>query len=234
MKRILITGANRGLGLEFTRQYLERGDRVLAGCRSPENALALKELMLQHGDRLKLLPLDVGREMHRANAMATAVACFHGLDLLINNAGIFPKGPNNRPSEEAMCEAFRINVAAPILLSLQLVPVLLKGESPLIVMISSGLGSIARTGDFGSWSEFAYGPSKAALNRAGRQLAIDLKPKGIGVLLQSPGWVRTDMGGEDADLSPEESISAMISLFDAFEMPETGSFLSLDGKQIPW
>lgn len=230
---ILITGANRGLGLEFARQYLADGASVFAACRSPEQATELRQLAASAQGRLELLALDVTSEASIATATLTLQTLANSLDLLINNAGIADWSGLSSISADGFHKVFRTNVCAPVLLTRSLLPLLKRGKSPKVINISSRLGSITWR-DPGSIGDYAYSSSKAALNMVTKQLAHDLRADGIVVIAQSPGWVRTDMGGAEAPLSPAQSVSSMKALIARYSHGDSGRFVDYDGKVLPY
>lgn len=232
MAQILITGANRGLGLEFTRQFLERGERVVATCRQPGRANELTRMAAEHPGRLKVLPLDVAQGRSMAELAREIELLDLHLDLLINNAGVLPSGERfGALDADTLAATFAINVQGPLLLSQALAPRLLDGGK--IVALASGIGSIAGTERFGTPS---YAISKAALNMAMRQLGHALAERRIGVLALSPGWVRTAMGGENAALDPAQSVVNMLAVIDSFvfDPQRIAPFLGNDGKPVAW
>ena len=232
MQRILVTGANRGLGLEFTRQLLARGDRVLAGCRHPGKALPLTELSAAYPGHLHVLPLELDKERSIAEAAREAAALTDALDVLINNAGMMISGERfGTLAAKSFNETFAGNVTGPLLLTQALSPLLQKGKNAKVLNVSSGLGSIGSSSGFGTPS---YAISKAALNMATRQLAAALAPLHVTVFCVSPGWVRTDMGGAGAPLSPQASVAGMLKLLDAVGSADAGRFVALDGSTVPW
>jgi len=232
MQRVLVTGANRGLGLEFTRQLLARGDRVLATCRHPGQALPLTELAAAHPGHLHVLPLDLDKERSIAEVAREATALTDALDVLINNAGVMHSGERfGELAQKALLDTFCGNVAGPLLLTQALSPLLQKGTNAKVMNISSRLGSIGLNSAFGTPS---YAISKAALNMATRQLAAALTPLHVIAFCVSPGWVRTDMGGANAPLSPAESVAGMLRVLDAATSADAGRFLGTDGADIAW
>ncbi|MEN1971855.1 SDR family oxidoreductase [Luteimonas sp. MJ204] len=229
----LVTGANRGLGLEFARQLLVRGDHVVAACREPGRATALNSLAGEHPGRLHVLPLDVADARSRT-AFAAELPLVLGdggrIDLLLNNAGVLHSGERFGTLGEAHLEhSFRVNAMGPLLLTQALAPLLAEGAR--VLNVSSRLGSIALTERFGTPS---YNISKAALNMATVLLAQALAPRGIVVIAASPGWVRTEMGGSDADVAPEDAVAGMLRQVDALGEGDSGRFLGTDGKTIAW
>lgn len=232
MQRVFVSGANRGLGLEFTRQLLTRGDRVIATCRHPGKALPLTELAAAHPGHLNVLPLDLDKERSIAEAAREAAALTDALDVLINNAGVMVSGERfGALTAKALTETFLSNVAGPMLLTQALFPLLQKGKNVRVMNVSSRLGSIGTSSGFGTPS---YAISKAALNMATRQLAGALAPQQVTVFCVSPGWVRTDMGGAGAPLSAQASVAGMLLLLDAAKPADAGRFRSIDGADIAW
>ena len=234
----LVTGANRGLGLEFTRQLLARGDRVVATCRQPGKATALNALAGEYPGRLHVLPLDIAAPKTHAEMARELPLVLGGpdgdapgrLDLLLNNAGVLHSGERfGRLDADTLEHSFRTNASGPLLLTQALAPLLADGAR--VVNLSSRLGSIAGTGRFGTPS---YNISKAALNMATVLLAQALADRGIVVAAVSPGWVRTEMGGDDADVAPEDAVAGVLRQVDALGDGDSGRFLGTDGETIPW
>lgn len=234
MKTVLITGANRGIGLEFVRQYLESGHRVLATCRKPRNAAALNKLLARHKGLLAIHKMDVSDEVSIEAAARAAGEEITGLDILINNAGIGIWKSFEEQEMEELVEVFRANSAGPLLVAKSFLPLMCKGQRPLLANITSGYGSIKLRDEFGTAGSYSYNASKAALNMIGKMLAIEFKDQGIIVILQSPGWVKTDMGGQGADLTVEQSVSSMIEIFDRATMNDSGKFYDRTGAETPW
>lgn len=232
MSQYLVTGANRGLGLEFVNQLLGRGERVIAACRHPGRAHALNKLSGAFPGHLKVLPLDVS-EPRSVTGFSNEVAMLEtSIDVLIHNAGMLVSGEEfGKVEAHALGHTFATNAMGPFLLTQALASQLRDGGK--LIAISSGLGSIARTQRFGTPS---YDISKAALNMAMRLLGHALAERRIAVLALSPGWVKTDMGGENAELQPAESIGRMLKVIDAlqFDAEKVGEFRGNDGKTIPW
>ena len=232
MQRVLITGANRGIGLELARQYLERGDLVLATARNLDAAADLQALAAQHGRRCHLLALDVTDEGAIAAAAAQAAALVAGLDVLINNAGVFPR--NERPETldaQVLLQTLHTNAVAPLIVVRELLPLLRRGQQPRILNITSQLGSLTRRA---SGRCYSYCSSKAALNMLTRSLAFDLQEDGIIVVVVHPGWVQTGMGGSHAPVTPGESARGIIALADGLLPEQTSKFLTWDGREHAW
>lgn len=229
----LVTGGNRGLGLECVRQRLASGARVLATCRQPDQASALLALARTHPGRLRVLPLDVAEPSSR-DALARALPAAMGEDarigLLVNNAGVLHGGERFGALEASVLEnSLATNVVGPWMLTQALAPLL--AERARVANLSSQLGSIARTSRFGTPS---YAISKAALNMATVQLAHALAPRGIVMVALHPGWVRTAMGGEQASESPEASVSGLLGVIAGLQAADSGRFLDWTGAALPW
>ncbi|OLS32630.1 MAG: C-factor [Candidatus Heimdallarchaeota archaeon AB_125] len=236
MKKIFITGASRGLGFEFTKQYLERGDYVIASCRKPEKADDLKEMKTRFSDRLTIVQLDVADEQSRNTVFEEIEKEFDNIDILINNAGII-SGNEEESSvlgeiyKEDFSKVFLVNTIAPLLMSERFLPLLENSSNAKIVNISSQNGSIALRNVGGKYS---YSTSKAALNMVTKVLSNDLRDKGIVALAIHPGWIKTDMGGSNAPLEIEEPISQIIDLTERSGLSDSGKFLDREGKEVPW
>lgn len=242
--RILITGASRGIGLEFTRQYLQQGHHVLACCRNPETAHDLHEFMMVIGMtagigvpcRLDLITLDVTDADSLAAAEAEVREHVDGIDLLLNNAGIFPRGEDHLAQFDpaVMLEAFRVNSVAPLAVVRQFHALLRAGVAPKIVNLGSGCGSVEMVRTVLTHGSYSYKCSKAALNIATLLLAHELRPDGIAVMSVQPGWVRTDMTCPEADLAPEESVAGMVQVIAALTLETSGGFIGYDGQPHVW
>ncbi len=230
MATVLVTGANRGLGLEFTRQYLAEGHAVIAVCRDPSRAKDLQSVARGPKAALTLVAADVtdGDSVRRA-----AGEVQNAVDILINCAGVIgARGQRlgsidyedwrhvldvNLMGPARMCEAFLEHVA--------------RSERRITVTITSGMGSLA---DNTSGGSIPYRTSKAAVNMLMRSAAIDLKSRGITCVVVNPGWVKTDMGGPNATLSPQESVSALRRLIERLGPGDSGRFYNHDGREYAW
>jgi NAD(P)-dependent dehydrogenase (short-subunit alcohol dehydrogenase family) len=226
MPTVLITGANRGLGLEFARQYAKDGWRVVATARVPEKADGLRRL----GPAVAIHALDVS-DLAAIAALARRLGG-ESIDVLIANAGIM--GPEVKPAAvddeaEAWLETFRVNTMAPLALAGTFHDLVARSEQRKMIAVTSGLSSIAGNDEGGI---YAYRAAKAALNAVWRSYAID-HPEVIATLL-APGWVRTDMGGPRAPLAPEESVAAMRRVIAGLGKAQSGGFYGRDGKAVPW
>ena len=228
MPSTLITGANRGLGFEFARQYLADGWQVYAACRDPASASELRRLA---EDKLRILAMDL-TDPASIRAAATELDG-QAIDLLLNNAGIIgPRGQTiGNIDYEAWAEVLAVNTMGPMRVSEAFVEHVASSERKLIVTLTSGMGSIA---DNTSGGSIVYRSSKAAVNMVVRSLAIDLAPRGITCVVVNPGWVRTNMGGPNASLEPAESISALRRLIATFGPEQSGKFFNHTGREYPW
>jgi NAD(P)-dependent dehydrogenase (short-subunit alcohol dehydrogenase family) len=228
---VLVTGSNRGLGLEFVRQYAADGWRVYAACRAPGEAGDLRKLAAGSDGRVELLALDV-TDSAGVRAAAASLARVP-IDLLINNAGVgSPKGQKLGGLDYAAWQrVLDTNTLGPMRVTEAFLASLEKGRQKKVVTITSGMGSI---GDNGSGGSYAYRSSKAAVNMAVKSLSIDLAGRGITCIVLNPGWVRTDMGGPGGELSPEQSISAMRRVIAGLTPADSGKFFNHNGKQYPW
>lgn len=228
-RTVLVTGANRGLGLEFSRQFSDAGWKVIATAREPDKAEELHQL----GARVQVVQLDV-TDAKSVAALAKELAGTP-LDLLINNAGhgvAIEGGPKLEELKIADFELLmQVNAIGPVRVVQALLPNLRAGKGKTIVGITSGLGSIA-------WNlggaYYGYRESKAALDMFTRTLAAELKPEGFVCIALMPGWVKTDMGGPNATMTPEQSITAMRKVIDQLKPADTGKLFNFDGTNPPW
>ncbi|HEY1752749.1 MAG TPA: SDR family oxidoreductase [Caulobacteraceae bacterium] len=230
MTTVLVTGANRGLGLEFVRQYAAAGAEVIACCRDPAAAPELAALASGSGGRVRTLALDVADEAQVAQLAETLAG--RPIDILINNAGI--SGPRRQSSDAidmaGWAETFRVNTIAPVAVAQALHANLKAGREKKLVAITSQLGSTANNGG----QRYAYRSSKAALNNAMRGLSRDWAGDGIAVGIFHPGWVRTDMGGGGAPLSPEASVTGLRQRIAELGPANSGAYLDYSGAALPW
>jgi len=235
MPSVLITGANRGLGLEFATQYLSDGWRVHAACRQPQSAAKLqrlaKGLAKDKVDRIEILAMDVTDP--DSIARAAAGMGDDPIDVLINGAGIMgePDQKVGNVDYLAWSRILEVNTMGPLRVVEAFIDHLARSERKLVVTITSGMGSLSDNTS-GGW--IAYRSSKAAVNMVMRSAAIELAPRGISCVLVNPGWVRTDMGGATAPLSPTESVAALRQLIGRLGPAESGKFFHYDGREFPW
>ena len=221
---VLVTGANRGLGLEFARQYKEAGWKVIGTARKPGEATELEAL------GVRVVQLDVA-DQDSVDRMAAELGD-QPIDLLINNAGIFPRvGKIDEIDFDDYQRTLAVNTVGPVRVTRALLPNLRQGELKIIAGLSSNLGSIAENerGNF-----YGYRESKAGLNMFTKTLAAELGPEGFTCVVLTPGWVQTDMGGPNAPLQPADSIAGMKAVLDKVTPADNGTFWSYDGSQMPW
>lgn len=231
-RRALVTGAGRGLGLEFVRQLLQRGDTVVATARRPDRADTLRALAATDPGRLHVLALDVADSDRFADFESAVGARVPALDLLINNAGVLTGGERfGKLRADSLLEAFRTNTVGPVLLTQELTPLLQRGRNPLVLNLSSILGSIGQTGNFYTPS---YAISKAALNMAGVLLGHALDESGVRVVNLHPGWVRTQMGGDGATLDQDAAVASILQTLEKLPLDATGLFVDRFGSLLPW
>ncbi|WP_455208901.1 SDR family oxidoreductase [Kaarinaea lacus] len=232
MNSVLVTGSNRGLGLEWVRQYSKTGWRVYATCRFPEQADELQALASQ-SDNMTIHRLDVTRD-DQLSAVVKDLAG-ESIDILVNNAGVYHeqwgKDPLGNINYEDWQHTFAVNTLGPMRVSEAFIENIVGSKKRLIVAITSHMGSIA---DIASGNDYAYRSSKAALNAAMKGLSYETATRNVGVLILHPGWVRTRMGGESAPLTTQQSVEGMRKLVENFNLSESGSFFRYDGSPIPW
>ncbi len=231
MPNLLITGTNRGLGLEFTKQYAEAGWRVFACCRNPDTAEKLLELTAKHSSLISLYALDI-RDFNQIDKLAESFS--QPIDILINNAGIYPASPNGKLANsdyDKWLEAFRINSLAPFKMAQAFAGQIEKGQIKKIINLTSKMGSID---DNTSGGSYLYRSSKTALNMIIKSLSFELASKGISTIVLHPGWVQTDMGGPNGLINAQQSVSGMRKVIDKLTLADSGKFFAYDGKVIPW
>jgi NAD(P)-dependent dehydrogenase (short-subunit alcohol dehydrogenase family) len=228
--RVVVTGANRGIGLEFARQYAARGDEVEAGARDPGRATGLHALAAQHPGRVRVHALDVTDDAS-VRGFATALGD-RGVDVLINNAGVMGRmlGIDDLDFDDLL-HTYAVNAVGPLRVTQALLPHLRRGTGKRIAHLTSGMASI---GDNTSGGAYAYRMSKVALNMASRCLAIELRDEGIVSAVFNPGWVRTDMGGPGAPTAVEDSVARLVARIDALTLADSGKFLDHRGREWPW
>ena len=227
---ILITGANRGIGLEFTRQFSEDGWQVLACCRDPEGAKDLQSLAAGCS-QIKIFPLDV-TDYDQLAALSSQLQD-QSIDILLSNAGIYgPRGNAfGKVDVEAWRQVFEVNTIAPLMLAQAFVAQVAASRQKLIAMISSKMGSIE---DNGSGGGYIYRSSKTALNQVVKSLSADLTEPGVSVISLHPGWVKTDMGGASAETDVEQSVAGLKQILTRAGHAQSGQFFDFDGSVIPW
>lgn len=228
--KVLLTGANRGLGLEFAKTLSARGDHVIATARDPEAASALQAVAANAPGHVEVLPLDVTDDGSVA-ALAKALEG-RALDLLIANAGVltsYARGLGDL-DYEGMRRCFEVNTIGALRTVEACLPALRRGEGKQIVTISSKMGSIEENSSGGA---YAYRISKAAVNMAMRSVSRDLEPEGFRTLTLHPGWVQTDMGGPNALIDTPTSIAGMLRIIDG-DAAGNGEFWEYKENVVPW
>ena len=241
LRRILITGANRGIGLDLVGRYLEREDSLIfATCRHPENAKALQTLAGNYPQRLRVLQLDVTDEAGIYQTLESIQSQVDGLELLINNAGSYPGGVDAQEGSSAifgslemgaMVEVFHVNAVAPVIIAQAAASLLRQGKDARVINVSSDAGSITKR-EHGC--NYSYPASKAALNMLTRCLAGDFRDANVVVISIHPGWIQTDMGGTQAPRTLEDTIPGMMQVINGLSMADSGAFFNWDGTRIPW
>ena len=231
MPSVLITGANRGLGFEFVKQYLADGWQVYAACRDPNSASELRRLTNASSHKVLILPLDV-TDLVSVKAVAAELDG-QAIDLLLNYAGVMgaPGQTIGNIDYDAWAKVLDANTMGPMRVSEALVEHVARSERRLMVTLTSGMGSLA---DNTSGGSIAYRSSKAAVNMVMRSLAIDLAPRGISCVVVNPGWVQTDMGGPHAKMTRAESVTKLRRLIETLGPEQSGKFLNYDGREYPW
>lgn len=230
MATVLITGTNRGIGYKFVEKFLLRGDRVLATCRNIEAAEELRQLGAAHSG-LEILELDVSSSQSLQNLPNLLNG--EAIDILLSNAGVY--GPKNTAFGDVdgpeWASVLQINAIAPLLLTQLIIDNLRKGKDKKLLYVTSKMGSIADNGGGGS---YIYRSSKTALNSVVKSLSIDLAGEGFTAAVLHPGWVRTDMGGPNALIDTNTSVSGMMQVIEGLGVEQSGSFFNYDGSIIPW
>ena len=227
---ILITGTNRGIGLEFVKHYLKNNEKIIATCRNKHSAKDLLELE-NTTSNLSLVELDVSNP----NSINEFISKIAGLpiDTFINNAGVF--GPRNIEfgnfNAKEWLDVFKVNTIAPLLITQKILKNLRLGKDKKLAFISSKVGSIEDNTEGGM---YIYRTSKTALNQVIKSLSIDLKEENFIVVALHPGWVQTDMGGPNALIDTKTSVKGMIEVIDNLTPKNSGKFYNYDGSTIPW
>lgn len=234
----MVTGASAGIGLEIVRQTAARGDRVIAASR--QGSPALRKLAGAHRDRVIELVLDPGSQESVIAARAELDDRVEAIDILINNAGVYSRWSRHwdpdatlfdTVTQEELLDAFRINAAGPMLVIEHFLNLVRASRRGRILNLSSRVGSVSEKTSGG---DYPYAASKAALNIMTRALAAELVPERISVIAITPGWVRTEMGGRAASLSPEESVRGMLSVAAKLTPKDAGRFVDYLGEDQPW
>jgi len=227
---ILITGSNRGIGLELCKQYAKAGWQVHACCRQPENAKELTQLADENiGITIHSLDVSDSQQIARLAQSLNSVP----IDILFNNAGVYGQGDAyfGNTDESKWLECFRINTIAPLKIMESFVNHVAASEHKIMAAMSSKMGSMA---DNGSGGSYVYRSSKAAINAVMSSAAIDLKPQNIKVATLHPGWVKTEMGGPSAEITVTECVNNLRQILKDLTLDSSGSFFDIDGSVIPW
>lgn len=225
MPTLLITGANRGIGLELTKRYAAAGWGVIATCRDPKQAGDLKavkgDVTIEALEVTDYAAIDALAQKHAGAA----------IDLLLNNAGIYGNrdGALKISDFDTYLDVLHVNSVAPMKVALAFLPQVQAAKGK-IATISSRMGSIETSGG----GSYVYRASKAAINAAMHNLALDIKSAGVTVIVLHPGWVKTDMGGQGADIDVQTSAAGLQKTIDGAALKDTGKFLNYDGSEIPW
>lgn len=233
MQRILITGANRGVGLALVKEYLSRGDvQIFATSRNPDKAEELQQLA--QSEPVIVIPLEINDEDSINASVDLVKQHTDALDLLINNAGINSGDDGARNlgqfKKSSIENVVTTNSVSPVIVTQAYTDMLKKGNNPRIVMISSRMGSMTHAGS----NALAYRMSKAAMNMAAKVLSLALQDDGITVITTHPGWVQTDMGGQNADITGVESAAGLVKIIEGLSASDTGKFFNYSGEELAW
>ena len=224
---VLITGANRGLGLEFVKQYAIDNYEVIACARKLNKKDSLHKLQASYKN-ISIFALDI-QNFTSIDQLAKTLK--KPIDILINNAGVYPDSSIDHIDYDAWLDAFKINTLAAFKMTKAFLPHLKKGDLKKVASLTSKMGSID---DNSGGGEYLYRSSKTALNMVMKSLSIDLKPYDLSLITLHPGWVRTDMGGPNGLIDADESVAGMKRQIDKLSVKTTGQFIAYDGKKIPW
>ena len=226
--QVLITGANRGIGLEFTKQYADDGWKVLACCRESKSATDLQALASANKN-IRVLALDVSN-FDQIDSLALQLKN-EVIDVLINNAGVYPSSVFGETNYDDWAHAFKINTMSSLKMSEAFLQHVAKSQLKKIATLSSKMGSID---DNTSGDSYLYRSSKTAVNMVMKSLSIDLKPYSISVVTLHPGWVQTDMGGSNGLINAQTSVSGLRRVIANLSLENTGRFIAFDGQPINW
>lgn len=225
---LFITGANRGIGLEYVRQYAVEGWHVIACCRAPAQANALQQLAKQHSN-IEICALDIA-DFEQIETLGRKLID-QPIQLLINNAGIYPDSSFRNIDYAKWMDAFKVNTMSTLKLAEVFIPQLVKAGNAKLVAMTSKMGSID---DNTSGGEYLYRSSKTALNMVMKSLSLDLNKYGVSVAVLHPGWVKTDMGGPNGLIDAETSVQGLRNVIDMLSLDNSGKFYAYDGKEIAW
>lgn len=226
--QVLITGTNRGIGLTFVKQYAADDWNVIACCRDPQSAAELQALASIHRN-IQIIALDM-TDFSQIDALALQLKD-KKIDVLINNAGVYPESSFNDVDFNNWASAFKINTMAPLKMAEAFMPHVAASQLKKIVTMSSKMGSVD---DNTSGGSYIYRSSKAAVNMVMKSLSIDLKPYGIAVVTLNPGWVQTDMGGPNGLIDSQTSVTGLRKVIADLSLASSGKFIGYDGSEIVW
>jgi len=228
---VLITGASRGIGLEMVKYGIEHNWRIFACCRHPQQADSLFSLAKLANGRVSVHVADM-YELATIQALSYELRN-DAIDILINNAGIYGSDNNKfgHVDVQSWINTFQVNSIAPLKVAEALLEQVRMGEKKIIACISSKMGSM---GDNGSGGSYIYRSSKAALNAVVKSMSVDLEQDGINCVALHPGWVQTEMGGPNAEITTRECVTSLFNIMLSLEAKDTGRFIDIDGTTIPW
>lgn len=225
---VMITGTNRGIGLEFVKQYATEGWNVIACCREPATAKELQTFANKHNN-IQIVALDVA-DFAQIDAVALQLKD-RQIDVLINNAGVYPASQLGDVDFDEWTTAFKINTMAPLKVTEAFTTHVANSQLKKVATLSSKMGSMD---DNTSGGSYIYRSSKTAVNMVMKSLSIDLKSYGIAVVTLHPGWVQTDMGGPNGLINTQSSVSGLRQVIAHLSLNNTGKFIAFDGKEIAW
>ena len=226
--QILITGTNRGIGLEFVKQYAADGWNVIACCRDPQSATALQNVAREHHN-VQIIALDVA-DFTQIDAVALQLKG-QQIDVLLNNAGVYPESSLGDVDFDDWATAFKINTMAPLKMAKTFLPHVAASQLKKMATLSSKMGSLD---DNTSGGSYIYRTSKAAVNMVMKSLAIDLKGYNIAVVTLHPGWVKTDMGGPNGLIDTQTSVTGLRKVIAELSLSSSGKFIAYNGSEIAW
>lgn len=226
--QILITGTNRGIGLEFVKQYAANGWNVIACCRDPQSATALQNVASKYRN-VQIIALDVA-DFTQIDAVALQLKG-QKIDVLLNNAGVYPESSLGDVDFDDWTTAFKINTMAPFKMAEAFLPHVAASQLKKIATLSSKMGSLD---DNTSGGSYIYRTSKAAVNMVMKSLAIDLKGYNIAVVTLHPGWVQTDMGGPNGLIDTQTSVTGLRKVIAELSLSSSGKFIAYNGNEIAW
>lgn len=231
--RIFVTGANRGIGLGYAREWVSRGARVFATARRPDEAEDLQALAEEHSERLSILECDVTDGDSVDAALDSVTDAVDGLEVVLNNAGVMgERGDIEDVDPAEIGRVFAVNTLGPIRVAQTFLPLLREGRRPRrLVHMTSLMGSIE---DNRSGGAYAYRISKCGLNMTSRSMAVDLAGEGIVSVVLHPGWVQTDMGGSGARVTVEEAVRSLVDTIEGLTEEDSGGFYDREGQPLPW